>query len=157
MQDRIALGSDHAGFAAKEEIKKLLEGEGIEFEDLGTHSTDSCDYPDYARRVAESVADGRFPRGILCCGSGIGVSIVANKVKGIRAALCRDSESAKLSRQHNDANVLCIAARMTSADDLKEIINQWLSTEFEGGRHKSRVDKIEEPQAGESQSWYSIH
>ncbi len=157
MQDRIALGSDHAGFTAKEEIKKFLADEGIEFEDLGTHSTDSCDYPEYAHKVAVSVAEGRFPRGILCCGSGIGVSIAANKVKGIRAALCRDPESAKLSRQHNDANVLCIAARMTSVDELKEILTQWLGTEFEGGRHQTRVDKIEEPQVGDPQSWYSIH
>lgn len=158
MTTKIALGSDHAGYEAKETIKEYLSERGIEFEDFGTASTDSCDYPDYARAAAEAVSSGKCLRGIICCGSGIGVSIVANKVRGIRAALCHDSESATLSRQHNDANVLCLAARTTDKQKLVDILNAWLKTEFEGGRHQRRVDKIERARSGESQAaWYSIH
>lgn len=166
MAQRVGIGSDHAGFEAKEAIKKYLTSEGIEFEDYGTFSTDSCDYPDYARKVAEAVSKGQCARGILCCGSGIGVSIVANKVRGVRAALCHDAETAKLSRQHNDSNVICFAARTTAVATIEDTLKQWFETEFEGGRHKTRVDKIEKPRAGESpdnshegetQSWYSIH
>lgn len=166
MAQRVGIGSDHAGFEAKEAIKRYLSQEGIEFEDFGTFSTDSCDYPDYARKVAEAVSKGLCERGILCCGSGIGVSIVANKVRGVRAALCHDAETAKLSRQHNDSNVICFAARTTPVTTIEETLKQWFDTQFEGGRHKTRVDKIEHPRAGEStdnshegetQSWYSIH
>lgn len=157
MVQKIAVGSDHAGFEAKEKVKQHLEAEGLEFEDLGTFSKDSCDYPDYARKVAETVAKGECVRGILVCGSGIGVSIVANKVRGVRAALVHDVETAKLCRQHNDSNVLCLAGRTVPVDAIPQIIDAWLETEFEGGRHKTRVDKIEKPRAGEVQSWYSIH
>lgn len=158
MQQRIALGSDHAGFDAKEQIKKHLTEKGLEIEDLGTFSKESCDYPDYARKVAEVVAHGECARGVLVCGSGIGVSIVANKVRGVRAALCHNTESAKLSRQHNDANVLCLAGRSTPPELIPSIVDTWLATEFEGGRHKTRVDKIEAAREGEEQpAWFSIH
>lgn len=168
MAQKIGIGSDHAGFEAKEEIKKYLKEEGLDFEDFGTNSTDSCDYPDYARKVAEAVSKGQCQRGILVCGSGIGVSIVANKVRGVRAALCHDASSAKLSRLHNDANVICFAGRTTPIETIKEALQTWLSTEFEGGRHQNRIDKIEKPRSGEAkaqpgahegetQSWYSIH
>ena len=167
MAQKVGIGSDHAGFEAKEEIKKYLTEEGIEFEDFGTFSKDSCDYPDFARKVAEAVSKNNCLRGILCCGSGIGVSIVANKVRGVRAALCHDAETAKLSRQHNDSNVICFAARSTPVDRIRGMLEAWFATEFEGGRHKTRVDKIEAPRAGErqdaglhegeTQSWYSIH
>lgn len=167
MVQKVGIGSDHAGFEAKEAIKKFLKNEGIEFEDFGTFSTDSCDYPDFARKVAEAVSRGECERGILCCGSGIGVSIVANKVRKVRAALCHDAETAKLSRQHNDSNVICFAARTTKPDTIEETLKAWFSTDFEGGRHKTRVDKIEKAREGESvpseghegetQSWYSIH
>lgn len=160
MQDKIAIGSDHAGFDAKEEIKRYLEDKGIEFEDFGTNSKDSCDYPVYAREVAKAVAKGACKRGIITCGSGIGVSIVANKVRGVRAALCHDAESATLSRQHNDSNVLCMAGRTAEKEDLTKILDAWLAAEFEGGRHERRVSQIEQPRAGEdtdTQAWYSIH
>jgi len=157
MTTKIALGSDHAGYDAKEIIKEYLSEQGIEFEDFGTTSKDSCDYPDYARAAAEAVSSGKCLRGIICCGSGIGVSIVANKCEGIRAALCHDSESARLSRLHNDANVLCLAARTTDKHSIVDILNAWLKTGFEGGRHQRRVDKIEKARSGESQAWYSIH
>lgn len=150
--EKIAIGSDHAGFEAKERIKQLLEQSGIAFEDFGTHSSESCDYPDYARKVATAVSRGGSARGILCCGSGIGVSMVANKVRGVRAALCRDEEAARLSRQHNNANILCIAGRATSPEELDKIIKAWLSAEFEGGRHQRRIEKIETVRQGES-SW----
>ncbi|MBX9668800.1 MAG: ribose 5-phosphate isomerase B [Candidatus Obscuribacterales bacterium] len=167
MAQKVAIGSDHAGFEAKEEVKKYLTDEGIDFEDFGTFSKDSCDYPDYARKVAEAVSKGQCLRGVLCCGSGIGVAIVANKVRGIRAALCHEAETAKLSRQHNDSNVICFAGRTTPTEKIREMLEVWFATDFEGGRHKTRVDKIEKPRAGETleasahegetQSWYSIH
>jgi ribose 5-phosphate isomerase B len=141
--EKIAIGSDHAGFELKEKIKSILEGMGLGWEDLGTNSTDSCDYPDYARAVAEAVSQNKVKRGIICCGSGIGVSIVANKVRGVRAALCHDEVDAETSRQHNDANILCLAGRRTSADESEKIIRTWINTKFEGGRHQRRVEKIE--------------
>jgi ribose 5-phosphate isomerase B len=147
---KIALGSDHAGFELKEKIKKILESMDLAWEDLGTNSADSCDYPDYARAVADSVSEGKTERGIICCGSGIGVSIVANKVRGVRAALCHDAEDAATSRQHNDANILCLAGRRTSVGECEEIIKTWMDTKFEGGRHQRRVEKIEKPRAQES-------
>lgn len=146
----IALGSDHAGFELKHAIKDLLIEQGLSVEDFGTFSLDSCDYPDYARKVAEAVSQGACDRGILVCGSGVGVSIVANKVRKVRAALVNEVEAAVLSRQHNDANVLCLGARTTSQDKAKEIITAWLSTEFEGGRHQRRIDKIEQSRQGET-------
>lgn len=166
MTQKVAIGCDHGGFDAKEAVKEYLTNENIEFEDFGTFSNESCDYPDYARKVAEAVSKGHCERGILICGSGIGVSIVANKVRGIRAALCHDPETAKLSRQHNDSNIICLAGRFTPIAVMKEMLKPWFETEFEGGRHKTRVDKIEHKRegetldpahAGETQSWYSIH
>ncbi len=140
---KIAVGSDHAGFALKEKIKKLLTGKSIEFIDFGTFSEESCDYPDYGRKAAHSVAAGETMCGILCCGSGVGISIVANKVRGVRAALVHEPEVAALSRQHNDANVLCLAGRSMDDKQLEPTIEAFLNSEFEGGRHARRVDKIE--------------
>lgn len=149
--NKIALGSDHAGFELKQAVKEILAAEKLEVEDFGTFSLESCDYPDYARQVATAVSKGDCAKGILVCGSGIGVSIVANKVRRVRAALVHDIEIAKLSRQHNDSNVLCLAGRSTSVDQAREIIKVWLSADFEGGRHERRVNKIEMPRAGEQQ------
>lgn len=139
---RIALASDHAGYAEKERLKALLSDLGVEFEDLGTVSEDSVDYPDYARAVAEQVADGRVEQGVLVCGSGTGMAITANKVPGVRAAVAWSEETARLARQHNDANVLAIGARTTPPGDIPNIVRAWFSTEFEGGRHAARVAKI---------------
>jgi ribose 5-phosphate isomerase B len=139
---RIALASDHAGYAEKERLKALLADLGVEFEDLGTASEASVDYPDYARAVAEQVADGRVEQGLLVCGSGTGMAITANKVPGVRAAVAWSEEIARLARQHNDANVLAIGARTTPPDDIPKIVRAWFSTEFEGGRHAARVAKI---------------
>ncbi len=139
---KIAVGSDHRGFTAKEQIAALVQSLGHEVTDLGTHSTDACDYPDLAVAVAESVASGRAERGILICGSGIGMSIMANKVRGIRAALCYDAFAAEMSRRHNDANVLCIGSDRVSETVLSDMIRGWVKTEFEGGRHARRIEKI---------------
>jgi ribose 5-phosphate isomerase B len=139
---RIALASDHAGFAEKERLKTVLSDLGIDFDDLGTRSEDSVDYPDYARAVAEQVADGRVEQGLLVCGSGTGMAITANKVPGVRAAVAWSEEIARLARQHNDANVLAIGARTTPVDEIPKIVRTWFSTEFEGGRHAARVNKI---------------
>ena len=139
---RIALASDHAGYAEKERLKALLADLGVEFEDLGTASEASVDYPDYARAVAEQVADGRVEQGLLVCGSGTGMAITANKVPGVRAAVAWSEEIARLARQHNDANVLAIGARTTPPDDIPKIVRAWFSTEFEGGRHAARLAKI---------------
>ncbi|MBI1806713.1 MAG: ribose 5-phosphate isomerase B [Ignavibacteria bacterium] len=138
----IAIGADHAGFEYKEKIKDLLRSMGLEFKDFGTNSSESTDYPDYAHHVAESVSAGKAEYGILVCGTGIGMAIVANKHTGIRASSVESREAAKLAREHNDANVLAIGARLTSWDKAKEIITTFLSTKFEGGRHQRRVDKI---------------
>jgi ribose 5-phosphate isomerase B len=139
---RIALASDHAGYAEKERLKGVLSDLGIEFDDLGTGSEESVDYPDYARAVAEQVADGRVEQGLLVCGSGTGMAITANKVPGVRAAVAWSEEIARLARQHNDANVLAIGARTTPTEDIPGIVRTWFSTEFEGGRHAARVNKI---------------
>jgi ribose 5-phosphate isomerase B len=141
---RIAIGSDHAGFELKEEIKKHIEKLGHEYKDFGTFGKESVDYPDFASKVAKAVSKKIYDRGILICGSGIGMSMCANKVPGIRAALCYSIETAKLSRKHNDANVLTLGARLTNPKLAKKIVEVWLQTEFEGGRHKRRVDKIME-------------
>ena len=125
---RIAIGSDHAGFEMKEAIKAHLERLKIEYNDYGTYNTDSIDYPDTGKAVANAVAEGKEDRGILICGSGIGMSIVANKVKGIRAALCYSSEIAKLSREHHDSNILVLAGRFTSRQDAKEMVKVWIDT-----------------------------
>jgi ribose 5-phosphate isomerase B len=139
---RIALASDHAGYAEKERLKTVLADLGVEFDDLGTASEESVDYPDYARRVAEQVADGRVEQGLLVCGSGTGMAITANKVPGVRAAVAWSEEIARLARRHNDANVLAIGARTTPPAEIPKIVRAWFSTEFEGGRHASRVAKI---------------
>jgi len=140
---KIALASDHAGFAEKERLKPLLTDLGLQFEDLGTVSEASVDYPDYARKVAEEVAGGRVDQGVLVCGSGIGMAITANKVPGVRAAVAWSEETARLARQHNDANVLAIGARTTPPDQIPAIVRAWFGSNFEGGRHAERVAKIE--------------
>ncbi len=141
---RIALGADHAGFPLKETIKKELERAGHEIEDWGTNSEASVDYPDYARQVAERVARQEADRGILVCGTGIGMAITANKVPGVRAANVSDEFNARLSRQHNDANVLTLGGRTVGPDLALSIVRTWLETQFEGGRHERRVAKIKE-------------
>ena len=141
---KIALAADHAGFEEKEKIKKTLDDLGVEYTDMGTDSTASVDYPDFARKVGEAVADGEYERGILVCGSGTGMAIAANKIPGIRAAVAWNEEIARLSRQHNDANVLSLAARYIPDEEQEKIVKAWLSADFEGGRHERRVEKIEE-------------
>ena len=139
---RIALASDHAGYAEKERLKSLFADLGVEFTDLGTGSEESVDYPDYARKVAEQVAAGEVEQGVLVCGSGTGMAITANKVPGVRAAVAWSEETARLARQHNDANVLAIGARTTPPTDIPKIVRAWLATDFEDGRHAARVQKI---------------
>jgi len=139
---KIALGADHAGFHTKESIKKFLTELGYPVDDVGTSSEESVDYPDFARQVAERVAAGRAQLGILTCGTGIGMSITANKVPGVRAALAHDTATAHMAREHNDANVLAIGARVVPADKVLEIVREFLTTDFAGGRHQRRVDKI---------------
>jgi ribose 5-phosphate isomerase B len=138
----IALGADHAGYELKEALKGWLINHGFHVLDLGTHSTESVDYPDYAALVAESVADQKVERGLLVCGTGIGMAMAANKVPGVRAALCGDLYTARMSREHNDANVLVLAGRLMGADMAADILHAWLETNFAGGRHARRVEKI---------------
>ena len=138
----IALGSDHAGYEYKEKIKKLLTDLGLPFKDFGTDSPESTDYPDFAHAVAEAVSSGKMERGILVCGTGIGMSIVANKHKGVRAAVCESVPAAVLARQHNDANILALGARITPWETAKQFIKAFLTTGFEGGRHQRRIEKI---------------
>lgn len=138
----IAIASDHAGYQAKETVKEILEGSGFKPRDFGTHSSDSVDYPDYAVAVSEKVDSGEFNAGILVCGSGQGMCMTANKFRNVRAALVYSEQTAKLTRRHNNANVLCLPGRELSDTELKRIVLSWLSTEFEGGRHESRVNKI---------------
>ncbi|ERJ11469.1 ribose 5-phosphate isomerase B [Haloplasma contractile] len=140
----IAVGSDHGGFNLKESIKQMLTEMEIEFKDFGPLECKSVDYPDYAIPVAEAVSKGEFERGILICGTGIGMSIAANKVKGIRAALVSDIYSAKITREHNNSNVLCIGERVTGPQIALEIVKAWIHAEFEGGRHDRRVNKVVE-------------
>jgi len=139
--DKIAIASDHAGVDLKSEIVSLLKSRGIEVTDMGPSSNDSVDYPDYAQKVAEKVSLGEA-KGILICGTGIGMSIAANKFKGVRAALAHSVETAKMSREHNDSNILVLGARVLSETLAKEIVEAWLDTPFEGGRHQRRLDKI---------------
>lgn len=140
----IALASDHAGFELKEAIKKHLVENNYDILDFGTNSNASVDYPPFARMAAEAVAAGECDKGIICCGTGIGVSIVANKVKGIRCALCTNEFTAEMSRKHNDANMMALGARVTDQELALKMVDIWLNTEFEEGRHKKRVDMIEE-------------
>lgn len=140
----IAMGSDHAGYNLKEEIKAYLLEKGHTVKDCGTDSTESCDYPVFGRAAAEVVREEEAERAIVICGSGLGISIAANKVPGIRCALCSEPLSAELSRRHNNANALAMGARLIGSDMAKRIVDVFLSTEFEGGRHQRRIDKIEE-------------
>lgn len=139
---RLYVGSDHAGFALKEQVREHLEQEGHEVVDVGTHSEKSVDYPDFARQVGEAVAAGDAEYGILVCGSGLGMAIAANKVDGVRAVQVMDTEMAKMSRMHNDANVVTLAGRYTEPATADAIVDTFLATAFEGGRHQNRVDKI---------------
>jgi ribose 5-phosphate isomerase B len=138
----IALGADHAGWPLKEVLKTWLGEHGDEVVDFGTHTADSVDYPDYAALVAEAVSNGTAERGILVCGTGIGMSIAANKVAGVRAAPCVDAHTARMAREHNDTNVLALGARLTAHADAIEIARVWLETAFAGDRHARRVDKL---------------
>jgi len=138
----VALGADHAGFPLKEDLKTWLIGRGYDVVDLGTQSAESVDYPDYAVGVGSAVTAGKADRGILVCGTGIGMAMAANKLPGVRAAACSDAFTARMSREHNDANVLALGARITSREAAIEIVELWLATEFAGGRHARRVDKI---------------
>lgn len=140
---KIAIGSDHGGFELKEKIISYLKAKNIEFKDFGTFTQESCDYPVFAKEVALEVSNGRFNKGILICGTGIGVSIVANKIKGIRAALCFDTFCAQMSREHNNANILCMGQRVINESLALEIVDVWLHSDFEGGRHEKRVNMIE--------------
>jgi ribose 5-phosphate isomerase B len=141
---KIAIGSDHGGFALKEKIIKFLEENNYHYKDFGTYDAASVDYPDYALQVAEAIAQGDYDRGILVCGTGIGIGIAANKVPGIRAALCNDTFSARASREHNDANILTIGERVVGPGLALDIVKVWLESEFSGGRHSRRVEKIRE-------------
>lgn len=138
----IALGSDHGGFALKQSIMDYLDAQGLEYRDFGTHSTDSCDYPMFAKEAAQAVGTGACERGVVVCTTGIGVSIVANKVKGVRCALCGDSLTAELTRRHNDANMLALGAGIVGPELAQRIVEVFLSTQFEGGRHARRVAQI---------------
>ena len=139
---RVALGADHAGVELKDALKPALEALGIPYEDFGTHGPASVDYPDFAAAVAHGVSEGRFDRGVLVCGSGIGMAITANKVAGVRAAAIGDTTAARLSREHNDLNVLALGARATPTPLAIDILHTFLQTPFEGGRHQRRVEKI---------------
>ena len=141
---RVAVASDHGGYKLKEKVKEYLESRDIDVIDLGTNSEDSVDYPEYGRACAKAVAGGEADRGIVCCGTGIGISIAANKVNGIRCGLCTNVEMAKLTRQHNDANMLAMGGRIIDDETAMAITEAFIDTEFEGGRHQRRIDKIEE-------------
>jgi ribose 5-phosphate isomerase B len=141
---RVIIGADHAGYKAKEALKDELKHLGVDYEDVGAHSEESSDYPDFAKRVADAVSVGEYERGLLVCGTGIGMAMAANKVRGVRAAVCHDVETAMLSREHNNANVLTLGARVLSVEQMKEIVRTFLQTEFIGGRHERRVNKIRE-------------
>ncbi|MGI5985717.1 MAG: ribose 5-phosphate isomerase B [Oscillospiraceae bacterium] len=143
----IALGSDHGGYALKKEIMKHLDEKGIAYKDFGTYTEDSCDYPLYGEEVGKAVVSGEYERGIIICGTGIGISIAANKVRGVRAALCGDCYSAEFTRRHNDANVLALGARVIGPGLALKIVDIFLNTEFEGGRHAKRVDLISDIEA----------
>ena len=141
---KVALAADHAGYEDKERIKKTLDDIGVTYEDMGTYSCDSVDYPDYARKVGEAVARGEYEQGLLVCGSGTGMAIAANKVPGIRAAVAWNEEIARLAREHNDANVLSLAARFTPLAEMDKILRSWFGAHFDAGRHERRVEKIEQ-------------
>lgn len=139
----IAIGSDHAGYEFKERIRKLLDDLGEKYIDFGAFSKESCDYPDIAKKVAESITKNEADKGILICGTGIGMSIAANRFNGIRAAVCVNEEMARVSRTHNDSNVLAIGERITPWIEVEKMVKSWLVSEFEGGRHSKRVNKLD--------------
>ena len=143
MAKKIAVASDHGGFALKETIKAHLVERGYEVNDLGTHSEESVDYPVYGKACAEAVASGEAELGVVCCGTGIGISIAANKVKGIRCGLCTSVEMAHLTKQHNNANMIALGGRTTEPELALAIVDEWLDTEFEGGRHQRRIDMLD--------------
>jgi ribose 5-phosphate isomerase B len=149
---KISIGADHAGFALKQKIKQMLEQAGIEVDDQGTVSTDPVDYPDFARKVGEEVSHGQANCGILVCGTGIGMAIAANKVPGVRAANVISEREAVLSREHNDANVLALGARLVDEPTALKLVDTWLHTKFDGGRHARRVEKISEIEREEQQA-----
>lgn len=140
----IAIGCDHGGINLKNYIEKFLESKGLEYNDMGTYTTDSCDYPDIAKAVCEKVISGECEKGILICGTGIGMSMAANKIDGIRAAHVTDTYSARMTKEHNNANVICLGERITGCDLALDIVDAYLSAEFLGGRHEKRVNKIME-------------
>ena len=142
MMMKIALGSDHGGFQLKEAIKKHLEEKGYEVKDYGTYSEESCDYPKYGKAVADAIVSGQCERGILCCGTGVGISLAANKVKGIRACVCSDTFTAKYTRLHNNANILSLGGRVVGVGLALELVDIFLTTEYEGGRHQRRLDQL---------------
>ncbi|HPH88917.1 MAG TPA: ribose 5-phosphate isomerase B [Chitinophagales bacterium] len=142
LPSKIVIGSDHAGFEYKEAIKQYLVKNNVEIIDVGTHSTESCDYPDYAHAAAREIESGNVEVGILICGSANGVAITANKHQEIRAALCWQNEIASLARLHNDANIICLPARFVTIDEAEEMVHTFITTDFEGGRHQKRVEKI---------------
>jgi ribose 5-phosphate isomerase B len=139
----VVIGCDHAAYELKEKLKAYLNRLGVAVEDAGTYSAESVHYPDYGRKVAEMVSSGRFPRGILLCGTGLGMSMVANRFPGVRAALCHDLFSAIMGRKHNDANVLVLGGRVTGETLAEEIVKAWLETPFEGGRHQQRLEMFD--------------
>lgn len=142
MKMKIAIGCDHGGIVLKDGILKYLEDKKIEYVDCGTNSEESCDYPDFAQKVGELVASGKCDKGIVLCGTGIGISIAANKVKGIRAALCHNKFTAEMCAKHNNANIIALGGRVLKPAEAVKLVDIWLNSEFEGGRHKRRVDKI---------------
>jgi ribose 5-phosphate isomerase B len=141
----LLVAADHAGFELKEHLKKTLDRLGVPYEDLGTHSADSVDYPDFARKVAEAVSQGEAERGLLVCGSGQGMAMTANRYPKVRAALAADEQTARLSREHNDANILALGGRLVEPERADQILKTWLETPFAGGRHTGRVAKIDRP------------
>lgn len=140
----LAIGSDHGGYELKEHIKKYLQEKGVEYKDFGCYDESSVDYPDIAKVLCKSINDGVCENGILVCGTGIGISIAANKIDGIRAAHCHDVYSAEMTKRHNNANVICMGGRVVGRELAFKIIDAWLGAEFEGGRHQTRIDKIHE-------------
>lgn len=141
-KETIVIASDHAGFDMKQELAELLRGKGFEVLDLGTDGPESVDYPDFGKALGEAIASGKAERGVLVCGSGIGISIAVNRNPAVRAALCHDVTTARLSRQHNDANVIALGARLIGPETAAQCLNAFLDTPFEGGRHQRRVDKL---------------
>ena len=148
MGKKIAIGNDHAGFELKDTVISVLKEYNIEYEDFGCYSTEKAEYPIYAQKVADAVSSGECTEGILLCGTGIGISIAANKVKGIRAAVCSDPASSKLSKLHNNSNILAMGARIVGKELAKDILRAWLQAEFEGDRHQERIDAISDIENG---------